>query len=327
MSDVSTVLDIQDLKTVFHTDRGDVRAVDGVSLNIAEGRTLGVVGESGCGKTVLALSVMRLVPIPPGEILSGRILLDGIDLLQLNRTEIQDIRGKKISMIFQEPMTSLNPVIRVGEQIAEIVRLHENMSHREALAYAVEMLRMVGIDAPGKRVRDYPHQMSGGMRQRIMIAMALSCKPRLMIADEPTTALDVTVQAQILELMNDLKAKINTSILFITHDLGIIAHFAQTVAIMYAGKIVEQAPVDHFFSAPLHPYSLGLIEAIPTVTGQWDPKKRLRMIPGHVPDIADRITGCAFQDRCGYVMPICREEEPEWIGKRPDHFVRCWKWI
>jgi len=327
MNEGKAVLDIRDLKTVFHTDQGDVRAVDGVSLTIPEGTTLGVVGESGCGKTVLALSVMRLIQIPPGEIVSGEILLDGIDLLRLNRMDMQDVRGKKISMIFQEPMTSLNPVIKVGEQIAEIVRLHEGKSNKEAMAHAVDMLRMVGIAAPEKRVRDYPHQMSGGMRQRIMIAMALSCKPRLMIADEPTTALDVTVQAQILELMDELKAKINTSILFITHDLGVIAHFAQAVAIMYAGKVVEQAPVASFFASPLHPYSLGLIEALPTLTEKWDRKKRLRMIPGNVPDMSIRIVGCAFQDRCGYVMPICREQEPELIEKRPGHFVRCWKWV
>jgi len=327
MTDRKTVLDIRDLKTVFHTDQGDVRAVDGVSLSIQEGTTLGVVGESGCGKTVLALSVMRLIQIPPGEIVSGEILLDGIDLLRLNRMDMQDVRGKRISMIFQEPMTSLNPVIKVGEQIAEIVRLHEGKSNKEAMAHAVDMLRMVGIATPEKRVRDYPHQMSGGMRQRIMIAMALSCKPRLMIADEPTTALDVTVQAQILELMDELKAKINTSILFITHDLGVIAHFAQAVAIMYAGKIVEQAPVAAFFASPLHPYSLGLIEALPTITEKWDRKKRLRMIPGNVPDMSTRIVGCAFQDRCGYVMPICRKQEPELIEKRPGHFVRCWKWV
>ncbi|HOO41672.1 MAG TPA: ABC transporter ATP-binding protein [Syntrophales bacterium] len=326
MSDGRIVLDIQDLKTCFHTEKGDVRAVDGVSLGIPEGTTLGVVGESGCGKTVLALSVMRLIPIPPGEIVSGEIFLDGVDLLMLNREEMRKVRGKRISMIFQEPMTSLNPVVTVGAQIAEIVRLHEGKNGKEALEYAVEMLDMVGIDHPEKRARDYPHQMSGGMRQRIMIAMALACKPRLMIADEPTTALDVTVQAQILELMEDLKKRINTSILFITHDLGVIAHFAQNVAIMYAGKVVEQAPVGSFFNSPLHPYSLGLIEAVPVITKEWDRKKRLRMIPGMVPDMTASIEGCAFQDRCGYVMPVCREREPELIEKRAGHHVRCWKW-
>ncbi|MBN1545774.1 MAG: ABC transporter ATP-binding protein [Syntrophaceae bacterium] len=327
MAQGENVLDIHNLKTVFHVEKGDVHAVDGVSLSIPEGTTLGVVGESGCGKTVLALSIMRLIPIPPGEIVSGEILLDGIDLQKLNRTDIQDVRGKKISMIFQEPMTSLNPVIKIGEQIAEIVRLHEGKTARAAMAHAEEMLRIVGIDSPEKRVRDYPHQMSGGMRQRVMIAMALSCRPRLMIADEPTTALDVTVQAQILELMEDMKEKINTSILFITHDLGVIAHFAQAVAIMYAGKIVEQAPVDAFFSSPMHPYSLGLIEAIPTMTKKWDRKRRLRMIPGNVPEMNAKITGCAFQDRCGYVMPVCRQKEPELVEKRAGHYVRCWKWI
>ncbi len=326
MAEGKTVLDIVDLRTRFHTEKGDVPAVDGVSLSLTEGATLGVVGESGCGKTVLALSVMRLVPIPPGEIVSGEILLDGVDLLRLNRVEMRKVRGKQISMIFQEPMTSLNPVITVGAQIAEIVRLHEGKSNKEALEYAVEMLNMVGIDHPQKRIRDYPHQMSGGMRQRIMIAMALACKPRLMIADEPTTALDVTVQAQILELMEDLKKRINTSILLITHDLGVIAHFAQIVAIMYAGKIVEQAAVDSFFSSPMHPYSLGLIEAVPVITKEWDRNKRLRMIPGMVPDMTVSIKGCAFQDRCGYVMPICRDQEPQLIEKRTGHLVRCWKW-
>jgi len=326
MAEGKTVLDIVDLRTRFHTEKGDVPAVDGVSLSLTEGATLGVVGESGCGKTVLALSVMRLVPIPPGEIVSGEILLDGVDLLRLNRVEMRKVRGKQISMIFQEPMTSLNPVITVGAQIAEIVRLHEGKSNKEALEYAVEMLNMVGIDHPQKRIRDYPHQMSGGMRQRIMIAMALACKPRLMIADEPTTALDVTVQAQILALMEDLKKRINTSILLITHDLGVIAHFAQIVAIMYAGKIVEQAAVDSFFSSPMHPYSLGLIEAVPVITEEWDRNKRLRMIPGMVPDMTVSIKGCAFQDRCGYVMPICRDQEPQLIEKRTGHLVRCWKW-
>ena len=326
MAEGKTVLDIVDLRTRFHTEKGDVPAVDGVSLSLTEGATLGVVGESGCGKTVLALSVMRLVPIPPGEIVSGEILLDGVDLLRLNRVEMRKVRGKQISMIFQEPMTSLNPVITVGAQIAEIVRLHEGKSNKEALEYAVEMLNMVGIDHPQKRIRDYPHQMSGGMRQRIMIAMALACKPRLMIADEPTTALDVTVQAQILKLMEDLKKRINTSILLITHDLGVIAHFAQIVAIMYAGKIVEQAAVDSFFSSPMHPYSLGLIEAVPVITKEWDRNKRLRMIPGMVPDMTVSIKGCAFQDRCGYVMPICRDQEPQLIEKRTGHLVRCWKW-
>jgi peptide/nickel transport system ATP-binding protein/oligopeptide transport system ATP-binding protein len=327
MADGNPVLDIRELRTSFHTDKGDVRAVDGVSLSIPQGATLGVVGESGCGKTVLALSVMRLVPIPPGEILSGEIFLDGVDLLKLGGEEMRRVRGKRISMIFQEPMTSLNPVLNVGEQIAEIVRLHEGKTKKEALAHAIEMLKMVGIDSPEKRVRDFPHQLSGGMRQRIMIAMALSCRPRLMIADEPTTALDVTVQAQILELMDELKAKINTSILLITHDLGIIAHFAQAVAIMYAGKIVEQAAVDEFFASPLHPYSLGLIAALPTITEGWDRKKRLKTISGNVPDMSTQIPGCAFQDRCGYVMDLCRKREPELIEITPGHLVRCWRCV
>jgi peptide/nickel transport system ATP-binding protein/oligopeptide transport system ATP-binding protein len=321
------VLEIKDLRTVFHTEKGDVRAVDGVNLAIPEGTTLGVVGESGCGKTVLALSVMRLIPIPPGEIVSGQINLNGVDLFQLGRKEMQGIRGKKISMIFQEPMTSLNPVIRVGDQIAEIVRLHEGKTGPQAQAHAVEMLKLVGIDSPHKRVRDYPHQMSGGMRQRVMIAMALSCRPQLMIADEPTTALDVTVQAQILQLMEELKSRTNTAILFITHDLGVIANFAQAVAIMYAGKIVEQALVSDFFSTPLHPYSLGLIAAIPSITDNWERNRRLRMIPGSVPDMSAPMVGCAFQDRCGYVMPVCREKAPALIEKQKDHLVRCWKWL
>jgi len=323
MNDDKNLLHIKDLKTWFHTEVGHVRAVDGVTMKIPEGSTLGVVGESGCGKTVLALSVMRLLPMPPAKIVAGEILLDDVDLLKLDAKAMRHVRGKKISMIFQEPMTSLNPIMTIGEQISEVIRLHEGQSRKGAKEQAIEIMRRVGIEAPEKRAGHYPHQMSGGMRQRVMIAMALACKPRLMIADEPTTALDVTVQAQILELMDELQQSFNTSILFISHDLGVIAHSADYVVIMYAGKIVEESPVASFFSDPLHPYSLGLLEAIPTL--RIGHGSRLKVIPGSVPDVSGEIRGCAFCDRCPYIMPICREEEPALYEKKPHRYVRCWK--
>ena len=323
MTDGKSLLHIRDLKTHFHTAAGNVRAVDGVTLKMAEGSTVGVVGESGCGKTVLALSIMRLLPMPPARIAAGEIFLDGTDLLKLDAKAMRLIRGKKISMIFQEPMTSLNPIMTVGEQISEVIRLHEGRTRKEAREQTVGIMKRVGIEAPEKRISHYPHQMSGGMRQRVMIAMALACKPRLMIADEPTTALDVTVQAQILELMQELQQSFHTSILFISHDLGVIAHNADYVIIMYAGKIVEESPVASFFSAPLHPYSRGLLEAIPTLRLQEG--KRLRVIPGSVPDVSGEIRGCAFRDRCGCTMAICREQEPALGEKKPRHYVRCWK--
>ena len=318
------ILEVKNLSTHFETQNGIVRAVDGVELTVNEGDTLGVVGESGCGKTVLALSIMRLVPTPPGRIASGSVMFDGLDLLRLGEKEMQKVRGKDISMIFQEPMTSLNPVFRVGEQIAETIRLHQGLSRRDALDRAIEMLRLVGIPSPEIRIRDYSHQMSGGMRQRVMIAIALACNPRLMLADEPTTALDVTIQAQIIDLINDMKGKIGTSVMMITHDLAVIAETARFVAVMYAGKIVEYGPVGDIFSTPLHPYTVGLLESIPrmdiTIRDGY-----LKVIPGVVPELNKLPRGCRFLDRCSYVMTICSEEEPELKEKTPCHSVRCWK--
>jgi oligopeptide/dipeptide ABC transporter ATP-binding protein len=318
------ILDVKNLNTRFLTEYGIVKAVDGVSLFVNKGDTLGVVGESGCGKTVLALSIMRLVPTPPGKIVSGNILYDGLDLLSLREEEMRRIRGREISMIFQEPMTSLNPVIRVGDQIAEGIRLHKGVSGKEALNQSVEMLRLVGMPSPERNVRSYPHQMSGGMRQRVMIAMALCCNPRLTLADEPTTALDVTIQAQIIDLINRLKEQVGTSIILITHDLGVIADAAQVVAVMYAGKIVEYASVSDIFSAPFHPYTVGLLESTPTIKGRSLRNGYLKTIPGVVPDMYHLPVGCSFQDRCFRVMGVCREQEPELEEKPSGRLVRCW---
>ena len=321
---MSNILRIENLSTHFETVRGTVKAVDGVDLQLNEGDTLGIAGESGCGKTVLALTVMRLIPRPPGRIVSGRILFEGQDLLGLSEEEMRRVRGKRISMIFQEPMTSLNPVFRVGDQVAETLRLHEGLSAAEAHGRAVEMLRMVGIPAPEARARDYPHQMSGGMRQRVMIAMALSCRPRLMLADEPTTALDVTIQAQILELIQELKREVGTSVILITHDLGVIAEAAQYAAVMYAGWVVEQGPVDAIFSAPLHPYTVGLMNSIPRIGKGHAQDGYLNVIPGTIPDLLELPSGCKFRDRCPRAMPVCAERTPELIAKAPGHSVRCW---
>ncbi len=319
------VLDIDNLKTSFQTGRGTIKAVDGVTLSVAEGETLGIVGESGCGKSVLALSIMRLVPKPAGKITGGAVRFKGQDLLRLTERQMRSIRGRDISMIFQEPMTALNPVIPIGEQIAESVRLHEGMSRRDAADRAVAMLRLVGMPSPEKRVDDYPHQMSGGMRQRVMIAMALSCGPQLMIADEPTTALDVTIQAQILELIDTLKKKTGTAVIFITHDLGVIAETAQHVGVMYAGKLVECCPVDLLFKKPLHPYTIGLLAALPGEGGVGAERRRLNVIKGTVPNLYDLPVGCSFQERCCFVMDVCRRTEPEYRNVEGDHWVRCWK--
>ncbi|MDI6775924.1 MAG: ABC transporter ATP-binding protein [Syntrophales bacterium] len=320
------ILEVKNLSTHFATQSGIVRAVDGVDLVVNEGDTLGVVGESGCGKTVLALSIMRLVTTPPGRIVSGSVLFDGLDLLRLREKEMQRVRGKDISMIFQEPMTSLNPVFRVGEQIAEAMRLHQGLSKKDALERAVGMLRLVGIPSPERRISDYPHQMSGGMRQRVMIAIALACNPRLMLADEPTTALDVTIQAQIIDLIGDLKDQVGASVVMITHDLGVIAETARFVVVMYAGKVVEYGPVGDIFSTPLHPYTVGLLEAIPKMDGIVGRDSYLKVIPGVVPNLHNLFRGCRFLDRCSYAMTICSEEEPELKEKTPGHPVRCWKY-
>jgi oligopeptide/dipeptide ABC transporter ATP-binding protein len=320
------LLDIQNLKTHFFV-RGQVaKAVDDVSLEIQAGQTLGLVGESGCGKSVTAHSIIRLIPDPPGKIVSGRIIFDGTDLLSIPEARMRRIRGNRISMIFQEPMTSLNPVFTVGEQVAEVLRLHQGLSRRDARSRVAEIFRLVGISAPEKRLSDYPHQMSGGMRQRVMIAMALACNPRLMIADEPTTALDVTIQAQILDLMNKLKEETGAAILFITHDLGVIAEMAQRVAVMYAGRVLEYADVGPLFAAPKHPYTVGLMRSIP-VLGHKTPEGRLYAIAGIVPSLFNLPTGCLFSDRCPDVFEDCRHIEPEMYSVGDNHLARCLKYV
>jgi len=318
------LLSIENLKMVFSTAKGDIRAVDGVSLTLADGETLGIVGESGCGKTMLALSIMRLIP-PNGKIAEGRVLFDGQDLLSLSEEAMREKRGSDIAMIFQEPMTSLNPVLRIGDQIAEAIRLHQNVPEKEALARSVGLLDEVGIPQPERRVKDYPHQLSGGMRQRVMIAMAMSCNPRLLLADEPTTALDVTIQAQILNLISGLKEKNNMAVILITHDLGIVAEAAQKVAVMYAGKIVETSDVEKLFARPLHPYTRGLIESRPSgcANAEADGEVRLKTIPGTVPSLYDLPAGCRFSERCTLVEDACRLAEPDLVEIEEGHFAAC----
>ena len=319
------LLEIKNLKTYFFTDEGVVRAVDGVDLHIDKAETLGVVGESGCGKSVTALSVMRLVPQPPGRIVEGTIRYNGQSLLELPPAQMRRIRGKEISMIFQEPMTSLNPVFTVGEQIAEALRLHERLGRREAMEKTVEMLKLVHIPNPERRVKEYPHQLSGGMRQRVMIAMALSCNPKLLIADEPTTALDVTIQAQILELLNELKAKLRMAVMLITHDMGVIAETARRVVVMYAAKVAEEAPVTELFKEPLHPYTQGLLRSIPRIDLAATQKRKLETIPGVVPTIkGDVPPGCRFAPRCPHAMAVCTEQDPVLKEVKPGHKVACW---
>lgn len=317
------LLKIRNLHTYFFTDEGVAKAVDGVDLELEEGGTLGVVGESGCGKSVTALSIMRLIPDPPGKITQGEILFGGTNLLNLSEAEMRKIRGRSISMIFQEPMTSLNPVFQIGDQISEVLRLHEGMSRKDAWNRSIEMLRMVGIPAPERRVYEYPHQLSGGMRQRAMIAMALACSPKLMIADEPTTALDVTIQAQILELMSGLQKEKRMSVILITHNLGVIAETAQKVAIMYAGRIVEYTGVRPIFATPKHPYTQGLLQSIPRLDQDHGRKTRLEAIPGLVPSLLELPRGCKFSNRCKFVFDRCIEEPPL-IEAAPGHLVRCW---
>ena len=314
------LLSIRDLETTFFTDQGAARAVDGVSLDVGRGQTVAVVGESGCGKTMLALSVLRLVPAPAGRITGGQVFFDGTDLLALPEAAMRSIRGNRISMIFQEPMTSLNPVFRVGEQIAEAVRLHRGATAREAHEAAVEMLRLVGIPGPGERARAYPHELSGGMRQRVVIAMALACDPELVLADEPTTALDVTIQAQILDLMMDLKERNDSAVLLITHDLGIVAQTCSRVAVMYAGQVVEQSPVPELFRDPLHPYTRGLLRSLPRPGAR---RRELEPIPGVVPGLGALPRGCRFHPRCPQAMPRCREERPPMLGPQAGRGVRC----
>jgi peptide/nickel transport system ATP-binding protein len=319
------LLDVRNLKTHFFTDEGVVRAVDGVDMYIDKGETLGVVGESGCGKSVTALSVMRLIPQPPGKIVDGQILYSGQDLVTLPANRMRKIRGKEISMIFQEPMTSLNPVFTVGEQIAEAVRLHEGLGRREAMAKTVDMLKLVHIPNAERRVKEYPHQLSGGMRQRVMIAMALSCNPKLLIADEPTTALDVTIQAQILELLNELKSKLHMAVMLITHDMGVIAETAQRVIVMYAAKVAEEAEVGDLFKEPLHPYTQGLLRSIPRIDLAAKQKVRLEAIAGTVPTLRGNIApGCRFAPRCPFTKPVCTEKDPVIKEVKRGHKVSCW---
>ncbi|MCD8222726.1 MAG: ABC transporter ATP-binding protein [Clostridiales bacterium] len=317
------ILEVKHLKTYFHTDAGFSKAVDDVSFSVEKGKTLGIVGESGCGKSITSLSIMGLVEIPPGEIAGGEILFEGEDLLKKNEDEMRKIRGKKIAMIFQEPMTSLNPVFTVGEQIMEALMLHEKMTKRQAREKGIEMLKMVKIPLPEKRFDEYPHQLSGGMRQRVMIAMALCCSPELLICDEPTTALDVTIQAQILDLIIELKEKTGTSVMMITHDLGVIAEVADDVMVMYAGKVVEKATCDQIFEKPMHPYTYGLMHCIPKLDG--DDSERLSVIEGMVPSFDDMPKGCAFCPRCSEARAICQERMPELVNAE-GRLVRCFKY-
>jgi peptide/nickel transport system ATP-binding protein len=316
------LLEIRGLKTHFATEDGMVHAVDGVDLVIDRGETLGVVGESGCGKTVTALSVLKLIATPPGRIVAGQILWQGRDLVPLSPEEMRSIRSKEIGIIFQEPMTSLNPVYTVGAQIAETVREHEGLGRRAALDKAIEMLRLVHIPNPQRRVHDYPHQFSGGMRQRVMIAMALSCNPKLLIADEPTTALDVTIQAQILELIAEMKDRFGMAVMLITHAMGVVAETAQRVAVMYAGKVVEEAPVAELFSWPRHPYTRGLIRSIPRID-RAGRKERLAAIAGIVPSLLEPAEGCRFAARCEFAMPVCTAATPPLRRVATDHEVAC----
>jgi oligopeptide/dipeptide ABC transporter ATP-binding protein len=318
------VLSIKNLKTQFHTAEGVVRAVDGIDLTVRSGTVLGVVGESGSGKSVTALSVMRLIPQPPGKIVSGQVLFNGADLLTLKENEMRTIRGKRIAMIFQEPMTSLNPVFTIGDQISEMLRLHLKMSRKDARHRTIELLDLVGIPSADRRVDDYPHQLSGGMRQRVMIAMAISCNPEIVFADEPTTALDVTIQAQILVLLEELRKRLGMSLVLISHDLGVIAEVAHEVAIMYAGRIVEEADTEELFAHPLHPYTQGLLASLPRFDKAGGRRERLQAIPGTVPKMTEDLPGCKFTPRCGVAIPRCSQEEPPLKEIRPGHRVRCW---
>lgn len=324
MRQIAPLLEVSDLRTHFATPDGVIRAVEGVSFHVDPGETVCIVGESGCGKSVTSMSILRLIPEPPGKI-AGSIRFEGRDLLKVSEKEMRAIRGNAISMIFQEPMTSLNPVLTVGQQIGETLRLHQDMNRRGAEAKAVEMLTLVGIPAPGRRVREYPHQLSGGMRQRVMIALALACNPKLLIADEPTTALDVTIQAQILDLMRDLKTRLGSAILLITHDLGVVAEMAQRVVVMYAGRKVEEASVGSIFARPLHPYTKGLLGAMPKLGSSFDGAEhgRLAEIPGLVPSLRKPITGCAFADRCQLATDLCRRVAPDLEVKMPGHSAAC----
>lgn len=315
------LLKVSDLKTYFTTEDGTVRAVDDVSIDIGYGEILGIVGESGCGKSVTALSIMRLLQYTPGKIVQGEILFEGQDLVKKSPSEMRTIRGNQISMIFQEPMTSLNPVFTIGFQIIETILLHQHVSRTVAKEKTIEMLRLVGIPSPSIRFNEYPHQLSGGMRQRVMIAMALACNPKLLIADEPTTALDVTIQAQILELMKRLKEELGMAVILITHDLGLVAEFANRIYVMYAGKVVESSDIDTIFDYPKHPYTLGLLNSIPKLS---EDRERLNVIRGNVPSPLSIPPGCRFHPRCSSAKEICSKQEPDIISVGEGHQVRCW---
>ena len=328
-NDAPALLAVDGLKTVFHTRDGMLRAVDGVGFSLRPAETLAIVGESGCGKSVTALSLMRLVPDPPGRIVGGRVELAGVDLLSLKEEAMRRVRGKDISMIFQEPMTSLNPVISIGRQIAEVFLLHEALDRSAAWRKAIEMLRLVRIPEPEQRAGEYPHELSGGMRQRAMIAMALACNPKVLIADEPTTALDVTIQAQILDLIIELQRTLGTAVILITHDLGVVAETAQRVIVMYAGRKVEEARVDELFGHPLHPYTRGLMASVPRLALMRGAGERadgrLAEIPGMVPSLAELPAGCVFAPRCAFAQERCRREYPPYEEKRPARWAACWR--
>ncbi len=323
MSQEDLILEIRDLCVEFQTVEGTVQAVNHLSYKLRKGEKLGIVGESGSGKSVSSLGMLRLIPNPPGRITGGEILYKGQDLVKEPKKEMQRIRGNEISMIFQEPMTSLNPIIKCGKQIAESLRLHRGMNKKEAMEEAVRLMQSVGIANPAQRAHEYPHQMSGGMRQRVMIAMALACEPQILIADEPTTALDVTIQAQILDLIRDLNERMGTSVIFITHDLGVVSELCDTVLVMYTGRIVEQAPVLELFETPKHPYTVGLLEAIPRITKQRAP---LQTIEGTVPNPTERIDGCSFSPRCPYATEQCCQKEPPEVQLSEHRRVRCWRY-
>lgn len=318
---MSNLLEVKNLNTHFYTEDGVVKAVNGVNFSLKPGETLGIVGESGCGKSITSLSIMKLIPNPPGKIVDGEITFDGKNIIEMAESEMQAIRGNDIAMIFQEPMTSLNPVFTIGSQIMESIMLHQKLDKRAAKDRCIEMLKLVGIPRAEEAIKEYPHQFSGGMRQRAMIAMALSCNPKLLIADEPTTALDVTIQAQIIELMKELKEKLNTAIMLITHDLGVVAEMADHVIVMYAGKVVEEANVVDLFKNPKHPYTKGLMKSKPNLEGN---ERRLDVIPGSVPNPLDMPKGCSFNPRCSYAMDRCRQDAPELKGIDGGRKVSCW---
>lgn len=318
---MKNLLEVKNLKTHFYTEDGAVPAVNGVDFSLKPGQTLGIVGESGCGKSITSMSIMRLIPTPPGKIVDGEIIFDDKNILELSEAEMRKIRGNDIAMIFQEPMTSLNPVFTIGSQIMEAIMLHQNMDKKAAREKCIEMLKLVGIPRADEVLDDYPHQFSGGMRQRAMIAMALSCNPKLLIADEPTTALDVTIQAQIIELMKELKEKLNTAIMLITHDLGVVAEMADHVIVMYAGRVVEEANVIDLFKDPKHPYTVGLMNSKPNLEGN---AKRLEVIPGSVPNPLAMPQGCSFHPRCSHAMEICKKEVPNLESIGTGRKVRCW---